>query len=304
MTQRSSGFLVGTFVIVGVLLGVFALGYFGEGQRYLRTYSTYVTFFAESVDGLGVNSPVMYQGLEIGHIQSLEVAEDPRYIQVTLQVTRPELVTRDVYTQITSTGFTGSNFVNIVPNLAGQSGPGLKPDLKVAYPVIPSRPSQLSGLMASAQSIANQLQQADLQRTVEEIDRTVRVAGDLLQSARLQDILARLDRASQSLDETLANLNQATRTGELEQILTETRGLLSDLQSQAQAANIPEVASSAQAALEDFNRQAALVGTEATDTLEELRRTADGLNRLVERLYLRPSDLLYSQPPASRRGTR
>jgi len=304
MTQRSSGFLVGAFVIVGILIGIFALGYFGEGQRYLRTYTTYVTFFAESVDGLGVNSPVEYQGLEIGHVQSLEVAEDPRYIQVTLQVTRPELITKDVYTQITSTGFTGSNFVNILPTRSGQSGTALRPDLKVGYPVIPSRPSELSGLMASAQSIARQLEQADLQRTVEEIDRTVRLAGDFLQNARLQDILVRLDQASRSLDGTLASLNRATGSGELERILTETRSLLTDLQSEAQAADIPDIASSAQAALEDFNRQTALVGGEAYDTLENLRQTADSLSKLVERLYLRPSDLLYSQPPSSRRGTR
>jgi phospholipid/cholesterol/gamma-HCH transport system substrate-binding protein len=304
MTQRSSGLLVGIFVIVGILIGIFALGYFGEGQRYLRTYSTYLTFFAESVDGLDVKSPVMYEGLEIGHVQALEVAQDPRYIQVTLQLTRPELITEDVYTQITSTGFTGANFVNILPGLSHQSGPGLKPDLRVGYPVIASRPSELGDLMSAVQDIARQLQQADLESTVEEIDSTVRAAGDLLKSERLREILARLDRSSRNLEETLANLNQATAGGELEQILSETRSLLSDLQAQAEAANIPEVASSAQNALEDFNRQTALVGTEASDTLEELRRAVDSINRLVERLYLRPSDLLYSRPPPSRRGNR
>jgi phospholipid/cholesterol/gamma-HCH transport system substrate-binding protein len=304
MTQRSSGFLVGIFVIVGILLGIFALGYFGEGQRHLHTYTTYVTFLQESVDGLGINTPVKYEGLDIGYIQSLEVAPDPRFIQVTLQIGRPQLITQEVYAQIASTGLTGSNFINIVPNRPGLSGPALRPDLAVDYPVIPSRPSELTSLLASARSIAGQLQQADLQRTVEELDRTVRLAGDLLQSARVQDILVRLDEASTSLDETLASLNRATGTGELERILTETRSLLADLQEQAQAADIPEIATSARAALEDFNRQTALVGTEAYGTLEDLRRSADSLNRLLERLSIRPSDLLYSQPPPARRGTR
>jgi phospholipid/cholesterol/gamma-HCH transport system substrate-binding protein len=304
MTRRSSGFLVGIFVIVGILVLILALGYFGEGQRYLQTYTTYVTFFDESVDGLGVNSPVKYEGLDIGHIQKLEVAENPRYIQVTLQVTKPQLITPDVYAQIASTGLTGGNFINVLPSHPGQSGSVLRPDLPVEYPVIASRPSELTSLMASAQSVARQLQQADLQRTVEEVDRTVRLAGDLLQSARLQDILARLDQASRNLDQTMASLNRAAGSGDLERILRETRSLLADLQTQAQAADIPETAAAARAVLEDLDRQSALLGTQAYDTLENLRQASDSLNKLLERLYVRPSDLLYSRPPPARRGTR
>jgi phospholipid/cholesterol/gamma-HCH transport system substrate-binding protein len=304
VTSRSSGFLVGLFVIVGILLGIFALGYFGQWQRHLRTYTTFVTYFQESVDGLGIDAPVKYEGLDIGYIQDLQVARDPRYIQATLRVERPQLVTGNVHAEIASTGLTGSRFINIVPDRSGAGAVTLRPQLESKYPIIPSRPSQLASLMETAQLIAQQLQQADLPRTVEELNRAIQLAGDLLHSPRLQDTLVQLDQASRNLNATLASLNQAAGTGELQGALAQVHSLLADLTAQVQATNIPELTASAQEALEGFNRQATLVGTETYVTLEKLRQAGDSLNQLLERLSIRPSDLLYSQPPPARRGTR
>jgi phospholipid/cholesterol/gamma-HCH transport system substrate-binding protein len=311
MKRRTYNLIVGIFVVVGILIAIFALGYFGEAQRYLRNYATYATFFDESVHALEPNAAVTYLGIGIGHIKSLQVAPDARHVEVIVQISRPELITKDVYAQIATTGLTGGNYIDIVPVPPDQRVPPPRLDFAVPYPVIPSQPSQISSLLASAQAIVEQVRSSDIQRTFQEVDRTIALAGDFLGSSELKDIVARLDAASRNLDRTIEGLNQALGTGELQDVLAETRttlegatSLLQQLTTQAEAAGIAETATLARSTLEDLGRQSRLLGGEVGTTLDNLRQASESLNRLLDRLYLRPSDLLFSQPPPARRGTR
>ncbi len=311
MTRRTSSFLIGLFVIIGIFLGIFALGWFGEAQRYFRSYKTYVAFFTESVRGLDRSSSVAYRGIDIGHIQSIEIAPDPRYVMITMRIRRPELITGSSVAEIATSGIAGASYVNISPLPPGQSASATPRDVPVRYPVIPTRPAELPAMLSSAQAVVAQLQQADIKGLVQEASRTVRLAGDVLGGRQTRDILAGLQKTAGSLGDSAAALDAALAQGQLSKLLAElqrsvadTQSLLERLNSQLAAAELPEAAAATRRTVRDLDEQTRILSSDVGVTLENLQQASDTLQKLLERLYARPSELLFSQPLPARSGTR
>jgi len=65
-------FVVGAFVLGGLLLGVAAILLFG-GTRYFSTTVHVVVVFKDSVAGLDVGSPVTFRGVSIGKVERMKV---------------------------------------------------------------------------------------------------------------------------------------------------------------------------------------------------------------------------------------
>jgi ABC-type transporter Mla subunit MlaD len=65
-----SYFKIGTFVLVGLGLIVFALLVFSSGKLFQRI--VYVeTYFEESIQGISEGAPVKYRGLQIGYVKEI-----------------------------------------------------------------------------------------------------------------------------------------------------------------------------------------------------------------------------------------
>jgi phospholipid/cholesterol/gamma-HCH transport system substrate-binding protein len=311
MRRKTSSFLIGVFVIMGILLGIFALGWLGEAQRLVRSYTTYAAYFPQSVRGLYRSSTVAFQGIDIGHVQAIDVAPDPTYVMVTMRIYRPGLVSPRTYAQIDTTGLAGVAYVNLSDAPSGQPSDPPRYDFPVPYPVIPTRPSQLDAILAATQSIVGQIRGSDLPALIHEADLTVQAAGNVLGGAQTQQILASLQAASQGLNSTLTALNTVLNQGQLQQMLAETSRsvaeagkLLSALQAQTEAAQLPQAAATTRQTIEDLDAQIRVLSTQTNAALENLNRASDSLNRLLQLLYQRPSDLLQSQPAPERGGTR
>ena len=311
MRRKTSSFLIGVFVIVGVLLGILALGWLGEARQLVRTYTTYVALFPESVRGVYPSSPVAFQGIDIGHVQAIDVAPDPTYVMVTLRIYRPELVTPRTYAQIDTTGIAGSAYVNLADAPAGDVPDPPRYGFSVRYPVIPTRPSQLASILAATQDVVGQIQASDLPALIRQADRTVQAAGDVLGGSQTRQILSSLQAASEGLTSTVTALNTVMTQGQLQTMLadtsrsvTEAGKLLSALQAQAEAAQLPQAAATTRQTIEDLDSQIRMLSTQTNAALANLNQASDSLNRLLGRLYQRPSDLLQSQPVPERGGTR
>ena len=73
------------FVFFGVVTAIALVFVYGAG-RYLHETRQYVTYFAESVQGLEVNAPVKFRGLQIGRVEDIKLAPDGRLIEVLMRV--------------------------------------------------------------------------------------------------------------------------------------------------------------------------------------------------------------------------
>jgi hypothetical protein len=60
--------------------------------------------------------------------------------------------------------------------------------------------------------------------------------------------------------------------------------------------NLAETAGKADNLIEDMGKQARLTAMEIHDTSENLRRASETLEKFMERLSMRPSDLINSKP--------
>ncbi len=278
MRRRGPSFAIGLFVIVGVVLGIFALGWFGGGRRLIRPYTTYIAFFTDSVHGLYPSSAVSYQGIDVGHVKAVDVAPDPAYVMVTMEVFRPELVTPRTYARIDTTGLAGAAYVNLAEAPPSEALDPPQYDFPIHYPVIATRPSQLSDILSATQAVVDEIRGSDVAGLIREANRTVQAAGDVLGGSQTREILTSLQAATERLTRTLATLDTAVSQGHLE--------------------------TAARRAIEDLDAQTRVLGARANAALANLNQASDALNRLLERLYQRPADLFLSQPQPARGGTR
>lgn len=85
MSVKSSKFLIGLFVIIGVLICAVIIIWVGASRVFMKG-SLYSVYFDESVRGLQVDSAIKYRGVDIGKVQSIDVAPDYRLIEVIMKI--------------------------------------------------------------------------------------------------------------------------------------------------------------------------------------------------------------------------
>ena len=119
MASQKTKFTVGLFLITGT--GLFLLTVIWMGvSHFLQEGQYYVTYFNESVQGLEKDSPVKYQGVPIGRVESIEVAPDEKLIQVTLKIESGQKLDKDTVAQLKLVGITGSIFVELNRKAEGE----------------------------------------------------------------------------------------------------------------------------------------------------------------------------------------
>ncbi len=193
MTSASTKFTVGLFVLTGITLIVIIIIALGM-TKILNRGKTYVTFFDESVQGLGIDSPVKYRGVPIGRVSKINVAPDAHLIEVIMEMDKGSVIPPDSKAQLNSVGITGSMFVNLDIHPANE--PNLSPKISFTpkYPVIPSVPSDIVRIMSNLSDLYQKIQALDIKGISQRMIKT-------------------LDHVSTSLDEmALAELSQEART--------------------------------------------------------------------------------------------
>ena len=78
-------FRVGVYIIALVTgLALFSLWLVSDGLQHARDYRIY---FAESVSGLNLGSPVKYRGVSVGQVKEIIIdKKDSRLIRVTVEI--------------------------------------------------------------------------------------------------------------------------------------------------------------------------------------------------------------------------
>lgn len=94
MSKEANALKIGSFVIAGIVVTVIAILILGAGKLFSHR-APYVLYFADSVNGLTVGSPVKFKGVPVGTVTRIQVglreASDTQYIPVIVEVD-PELI--------------------------------------------------------------------------------------------------------------------------------------------------------------------------------------------------------------------
>jgi phospholipid/cholesterol/gamma-HCH transport system substrate-binding protein len=205
MASRASKFLIGLFVIIGTMIAVVIIIWVGAADFFMKG-STYVTYFDESVQGLQADSAVKYRGVEVGKVKSIKVAPDSRLIEVTMKVDISGDLQNRTEALLRTAGITGIVFIEL-----DQIKPGDKSDspaitFEPDYPVIPSRRSDLSRILADTNAIMKNIKAVDFSGLSDQLKNTTKAIETFLAGKHTGNIMANLESTTANIDKSMENL--------------------------------------------------------------------------------------------------
>jgi phospholipid/cholesterol/gamma-HCH transport system substrate-binding protein len=322
MARRTSKFMIGLFVTVGILIGMVAVVWLGA-SKYFEKGATYVTYFDESVQGLQLDSAVKYRGVEAGRVEKIRVAPDNRLIEVVMKINLRGKLEREHVAQLKAAGITGVVFVEL--DRKEPDKPDLSPKITFPseYPIISSKPSDIKQLLTGIDNVIQSLNKIDTQGISDQIKSTLKV---------LESVVA-------SMNSVVGSVEKALGAGKLEDAIVEVKNTLlkvqnfvSDVQKELQALNLQKTGTNIENAtarldkivnsgevetilgevkdaakkmnqlVEGLDKRSLAITNNIKAISENLKRASESLEMLTERVYASPSDLLFGEPPPRRRG--
>ncbi len=333
MASARVNFSVGLFMTAGLALATLAIIWLGM-TSFLRKGELFVTYFDESVQGLGVDSPVKYRGVPVGRVQAIRIAPDYHLIEVVILIDDEHAGDEnrfvDSVASISNVGITGAMFVEIDKRwpAAGDLSPklGFTPE----YPVIASKPSDIKKLFREIDEIAMKIQSIDFKGISDQAMAAFSTMNTVMTEAQLGAISAdirtllasinaaanpkRLESMAKNMEQTavashaLMN-NAAEELGRLDAILAQFQSMLE--------ANRPHV-DTTMGAMAKTALKADTVMTQSHATMlqmqgaireleerlavtaENLEQTSSNLNTLIGNVKDQPAQLIFGQPKAPR----
>jgi phospholipid/cholesterol/gamma-HCH transport system substrate-binding protein len=295
MARQSTNLLIGLFVFLGVLLGVAAIIWVGA-TSYFQKGQTYVSYFDESVQGLQVDSAVKFRGVDVGRVEAIRVAPDNRLIGVVMKINMRDNLQKNTVAQLKTAGITGIVFVDLDLRKPGEPNLSPKIDFPSEYPIIPSRPSEIQKILTGINEVVEKLKAIDTKALSHQLLATGKAIQDLVQNKKITSILARLNTTTGNLEQLTGRLAKNRTGAKLDEILTEARDTLKGTRKAVATLNDQIVAMHLPATMgktRDITR-------ELQAASNNLRQSSETLDMLLQRIYDRPSDLLFGKPPKKR----
>ncbi|MCK6553378.1 MlaD family protein [Candidatus Binatia bacterium] len=310
MATEARKFQVGLFVLTAVTIGVAAVIWLGASRFFERT-DEFVSYFAESIQGLDPGAAVKFRGVPAGRVAAVRIAPDGELIEVRMDVddAAAEVIRRDpsLRAALELSGITGLRYIEI----DRRTGQALdqSPALTFEPPaeLIPSARSSFKAVQSALGDVYDQFMAMDLPDLANQARNTLQAADSLLRDQRIGTVLTNVESVSRSASDLTRNLETMTRNVALAPAVANAteataaaRDLFANLTSGPTAHQLND-------ALEQINRlaqsaQQVVLGMQYT--IERLDRTVDNLQTLTDEVRSQPSLLLFSAPPASGRTRR
>ncbi len=295
MAGKTSKFMVGLFVIVGVVCAVIIIIWVGA-TKYFEKGNMYVTYFDESVQGLQADSTVKYRGVEVGRVAKIRVAPDNRLIAVVMKVNLKDDLPKNTVSQLKVAGITGMVFVELDRRKPDEPDQSPRLHFPSEYPVIPSRPSEVQKILAGVNVMVEKFNQVDFKGISEQLKSTASEIEVFFKGKKMEAILANLEATTASLKNTSQRVDKVMASGSIEDVLAEAKGalkgtrtLVSGVTDQVQGLKLKETVAKSQAIASEFKAIS-----------ENLRQSTETLESFLSRINDRPSDLLFGKPPKPR----
>lgn len=147
METRARYVLIGAVTVLAILAGLGFFLWLAKVQLD-RSYARYDILF-ETVEGLGVASPVRYNGVDVGQVLTIDLNRaNPSQVRVGIEVTAATPIRQGTVAKLQGQGVTGQSFVGLEGGLS--SAPLLERDPLTGVPLIPSEVSVVQGLLDDA----------------------------------------------------------------------------------------------------------------------------------------------------------
>jgi paraquat-inducible protein B len=299
MDAKPHYFKIGIFVLVAIALIVVAVVVFGAGLL-AHNELHFESYFAESITGLSVGSPLEFRGVRIGQVSQIGFVgniyklptDDGRmspyapYVRVVTAVPRSkmpdfaaerieesmqQMIARGLRMRITSNILTGQAYLEM-NYLDPNRFPVEEVPWQPTYTVIPSAPGELTTIKDSIDKVLTQLQSIDVQGLAGSLQKLFESLNTAISDADLAEL-------SMELRATLQMGRQKIEDLEMDKINASALKFLAALNQAVADANVPQLSRQMQETLTAVDQKlAALNMVRINADVEQLLKT---LNQTV-----------------------
>jgi paraquat-inducible protein B len=317
MSRKANPTLIGAFVLgaIALLIAGILIWSTGFGEHRPR----FVMYFDESVKGLDVGAPVLFQGVQIGSVVDIQLRVDPR---------EPRRVIIPVVVETEGKRFRAEGDVADVQKALGpyiEEGLRAQLDLQsfvtgrllIEFVYAPEKPALFRGagldldlpeiptVQTPLQELQNTLQEIDIKPIAERLLSVAESLDRLLSAPEAQGSLRALNASLRNIETLAANLDARTErlSHALEGGLEEARDLFND--GRLTLEELRGLSAEARAAIEQANVAAANVRAltdedspavyQLTIALQELTAASRSVQELADTLEHRPESLLFGK---------
>ena len=221
MSKRPNPMLIGSFVVGALVLAVAAVFILAGGQLLHTDRTKYVMYFHGSVKGLNVGSPVMFRGVPIGTVTSIQLVMEEQQsffnIPVIVEVDRTRFVSRNPAAdarhslkELINAGMraqlelqsllTGQLFIQV------DFYPGT-PVTLMDDPMYKSRYEEIPTIPTPIERLGKSLQEFPIDQLLNNIASSTKGLDKLVNSPELQQSIVALHGALQDVRTLAANIN-------------------------------------------------------------------------------------------------
>lgn len=218
--------IIGAFVVSMIAAIAFGIIWLSSGFS-LTKHSIYRVYMEDSVSGLNIDSPVEYNGVNVGVVKSIQLDKDnPHLVDLLLSIKSDTPITEGTVATLSTRGITGITFISLkdssddLRRLTKQKGQ--------PYPIIKAGPSLFTRLDTALSNLSENMQKVSVAFEGvfdKENQEALKVTFNSL--AKLTETFAN---NSQKLNTLLENASRASRN--LEPLLQSTASTMSVLQNQ------------------------------------------------------------------------
>jgi len=322
MPSLRQKFSVGLFVIISGSLIVFFMlllglsDFFQEGRRY-------AAYFEESIKGLNPGAEATYRGVEIGRVESVSVAPDGELVEVIIRIDPKVNNITDMVAMIQTAGITGIMHIEFQIQAPDEKIEPPELTFEPKYPVIATRPSDMSRMIVGVNEIINNLKEVRITEISEQAEATLENFNRILVELKIDEI-------STGLRETIEKTNAILDKQDWDEIrasLLETSKRINALAEQSDktvsrvdtfleknkepieksiadagkaADNASRFFDQASGTLSDTETRLEKYDQKLTVIVDDLQQAAYNLNRVLDQLSNHPSQFLFGHPVPSK----
>ena len=242
MSMTGNKFKLGLFFSIGVFFTLFLIFWLSGGLKENKT-TTYVSYYPWSVQGLSEGSSVMYNGVSIGSVSSIDIAPDERLVEVIMKIRSDFSVDPTIVAVMQLTGITGLRVINLSADSTRtiQSvALGFDPE----YQVIPVGEGAIQTVTTTLTRITEIIYEIDFKNMSDQFTLLLENTNAILASDRIEMIEESIHSNSRNLDSLLItytrlgkNLNQLVLT--LDTMAPELAGSVDSLIGELHALSEP-----------------------------------------------------------------
>lgn len=217
--------IVGAFVVVLLAAMLTAILWLSSGFDF-KTYTTYELYMQDSVSGLNVDSPVEYNGVNVGDVASITIdPTNPHLVIVLIEINSNTPVTRGTVATLTTRGITGIAFIALKDKSVDMHPLTKLPGHK--YPIIQTAPSLFTRLDTALSRLSDNIQKVTV--SIQELLNQQNLDAIQVTLSNLKSVTTRLADNGKQLDDIILNTRKAT--ARLTPLLVQSEGAMRNFQN-------------------------------------------------------------------------